>query len=72
MEHPQRALTRDQLLDLVHGRMNQSYDRSIDVQISRLRRKIEANPQEPVFIKTIRNEGYFFTASVALLQDTAA
>ncbi|WP_341704335.1 response regulator [Ferrovibrio sp.] len=72
LEHPQRSLTRDQLLDLAHGRMSQSYDRSIDVQISRLRRKIEADPQDPVFIKTIRNEGYFFTAPVTLLQDAAA
>jgi two-component system, OmpR family, response regulator len=72
LEHPQRVLTRDQLLDLAHGRMSQAYDRSIDVQISRLRRKIEANPQDPAFIKTIRNEGYFFTASVTLLQDAAA
>lgn len=65
LEHPQRTLTRDQLLDLAHGRSSQAYDRSIDVQISRLRRKIEPNPQEPVMIKTIRNEGYFFTATVA-------
>jgi two-component system OmpR family response regulator len=71
LEHPQRVLTRDQLLDLAHGRMSQAYDRSIDVQISRLRRKIEADPQDPAFIKTIRNEGYFFTASVTLLQDAA-
>jgi len=71
LEHPQRVLTRDQLLDLAHGRMSQSYDRSIDVQISRLRRKIEANPQDPAFIKTIRNEGYFFTVPVTLLQDAA-
>ncbi|BBK43993.1 DNA-binding response regulator [Allostella vacuolata] len=71
LEHPQRMLTRDQLLDLAHGRMSQSYNRSIDVQISRLRRKIEADPQDPAFIKTIRNEGYFFTAPVTLLQDAA-
>jgi two-component system OmpR family response regulator len=71
LEHPQRMLTRDQLLDMAHGRMNQCYTRSIDVQISRLRRKIEADPQDPVFIKTIRNEGYFFTAPVTLLQDAA-
>ncbi|MFN3400924.1 MAG: response regulator [Ferrovibrio sp.] len=71
LEHPQRVLTRDQLLDLAHGRMSQAYDRSIDVQISRLRRKIEADPQDPAFIKTIRNEGYFFTAAVTLLQDAA-
>lgn len=71
LEHPQRVLTRDQLQDLAHGRMSQSYDRSIDVQISRLRRKIEADPQDPVLIKTIRNEGYFFTVPVALLRDAA-
>jgi len=71
LEHPQRMLTRDQLLDLAHGRMSQSYNRSIDVQISRLRRKIETDPQDPTFIKTIRNEGYFFTAPVSLLQDAA-
>ena len=65
LEHPQRVLNRDQLLDLAHGRSSQAYDRSIDVQISRLRRKIEANPQTPVLIKTVRNEGYFFTATVA-------
>jgi len=64
LEHPQRVLNRDQLLDLAHGRSSQAYDRSIDVQISRLRRKIEANPQTPVLIKTVRNEGYFFTATV--------
>ncbi len=72
VEHPQRALNRDQLLDLAHGRINQSYDRSIDVQVSRLRRKIEVDPQDPVFIKTIRNEGYFFTAPVSLSQENAA
>ncbi|WP_339850638.1 winged helix-turn-helix domain-containing protein, partial [uncultured Nisaea sp.] len=65
LEHPQLVLNRDQLLDLAHGRSSQAYDRSIDVQISRLRRKIEANPQTPVLIKTVRNEGYFFTATVA-------
>lgn len=64
LEHPRRVLNRDQLLDLARGRSSQAYDRSIDVQIRRLRRKIEANPQEPVLIKTIRNEGYFFTAAV--------
>lgn len=64
LEHPQRVLNRDQLLDLAHGRSSKAYDRSIDVQISRLRRKIEANPQAPVLIKTVRNEGYFFTAAV--------
>ncbi len=64
VERPQRVLNRDQLLDFARGRTNQSYDRSIDVQISRLRRKIETDPQEPRFIKTVRNGGYYFAADV--------
>ena len=63
-QHPQHVLSRDQLLDLVHGRSNLNIDRSIDVQISRLRRKIEDNPQEPLLIRTVRNGGYFFAAEV--------
>ncbi|HEV2596921.1 response regulator [Sphingopyxis sp.] len=63
-QHPQHVLSRDQLLDLVHGRSNLNIDRSIDVQISRLRRKIEENPQEPSLIRTVRNGGYFFAADV--------
>src|SRR4029453_1434325 len=47
VEYPQQILHRDRLLDLARGRTNQAFDRSIDVQISRLRRKIEANPAEP-------------------------
>lgn len=62
--HPQIVLTRDQLLDLAHGRASVIYDRSIDVQISRLRRKIEANPQLPALIKTVRSGGYIFTPQV--------
>jgi len=63
-QHPQHVLSRDQLLDLVHGRSNLNIDRSVDVQISRLRRKIEENPQEPQLIRTVRNGGYFFAADV--------
>ncbi|MGY4395505.1 two-component system OmpR family response regulator [Sphingomonas sp. UYAg733] len=62
--HPQHTLSRDQLLDLVHGRSNYNIDRSIDVQISRLRRKIESDPHDPQFIKTVRNGGYYFAAAV--------
>lgn len=69
LEHPQRPLTRDQLLDLAHGRSSDIYSRSIDVQISRLRRKIEPDPQAPTFIKTVRNEGYVFTPTVSRLTD---
>jgi two-component system, OmpR family, response regulator len=64
VEHPQRILDRDRLLDLARGRTNQVFDRSIDVQISRLRRKVEIDPQDPVLIKTVRSEGYIFTADV--------
>jgi two-component system OmpR family response regulator len=63
-ERPQRVLTRDQLLDIVFGRAAGPLDRSIDVQISRLRRKIEADPKEPGLIKTVRNGGYVFAAEV--------
>jgi two-component system OmpR family response regulator len=64
-EHPQKVLTRDQLLDLTHGRAEAPFDRSIDMQVSRLRRKIEANPMEPELIKTVRGGGYVFAAEVS-------
>ena len=62
--HPGRVLSRDQLLDLARGRDALPFDRSIDVQVSRLRRKIEANPREPVLIKTVRGGGYMFASEV--------
>ncbi len=64
VEHPQRVLSRDQLLDLTRGRSALPFDRSIDVQLSRLRRKIEANPKEPALIKTVRGGGYIFALQV--------
>ncbi|MDB5365812.1 MAG: DNA-binding response regulator [Rhodospirillales bacterium] len=64
VEHPRRVLTRDQLLDLARGRSALPFDRSIDVQVSRLRRKLESDPKEPALIKTVRNGGYFFAAEV--------
>ena len=63
-EHPQRVLNRDQLLDLTHGRAEAPFDRSIDMQISRLRRKIEIDHKQPELIKTVRGGGYMFTAVV--------
>ena len=68
---PQRSLTRDQLLDLAKGRSSAAFDRSIDVQISRLRRKIEADPREPEIIKTIRSGGYVFTSQVQAIRQSA-
>lgn len=64
-ERPQRVLSRDQLLDLTKGRSAQPFDRSIDVQIGRLRRKIETDPAQPKFITTVRGGGYMFAAKVA-------
>ena len=62
--HPGRVLSRDQLLDLTRGRDASPFDRSIDTQVSRLRRKIETDPKDPKIIKTVWGGGYVFTASV--------
>ncbi len=64
LEHPRRVLDRDQLLTFTKGRMAQPFDRSVDVQLSRLRRKIEQDPKEPEIIKTVRGGGYQFTPAV--------
>ncbi len=64
VEHPERVLNRDQLLDLTHGRAEAPFDRSIDMQISRLRRKIEADHTQPKLIKTVRGGGYILTEVV--------
>jgi two-component system, OmpR family, response regulator len=63
-EKPGRVLSRDQLLDLTQGRPAGMFERSIDVLVSRLRRKIERNPQDPEIIKTVRSGGYVFTPVV--------
>ena len=63
-QHPQRVLTRDQLLDLTAGRNAKTFDRSIDIRVSRLRRKIERDPRDPRIITTVRAGGYFFAADV--------
>jgi two-component system OmpR family response regulator len=63
-EHPQHVLTRDQLLDLAHGASHAVFDRSIDVQVSRLRRKLECDAKSPALIRTVRNGGYIFTSAV--------
>lgn len=64
LEHPLRVLNRDQLMDLTQGREATPFDRSIDVQISRLRRRLGDDPRQPEIIKTVRNEGYQLAASV--------
>jgi len=64
VERPQRVLTRDRLLDLARGPDTEAYDRAIDVQISRLRKKLDDGSGGQELIRTIRNEGYLFTAKV--------
>jgi len=64
VERPQRVLNRDQLLDLARGRSAGAFDRSIDTQVSRLRKKLELDPVEPRIIKTIWGGGYMFTPAV--------
>lgn len=59
-EHPNRVLSRDQLLTLTRNREWEPFDRSIDIRIARLRRKIEPDPQRPRFLKTVRNAGYMY------------
>ena len=59
-EHPNRVLTRDQLLDMAHNRDWEPFDRSIDIRIARIRRKIEQDPAKPQVIKTVRGAGYLF------------
>lgn len=63
-EHPQRILSRDQLLDFARGETHLVYDRSIDVLVSRIRHKLESDPKNPVLIRTVRNGGYLFATNV--------
>jgi len=63
LTHPNRVLSRDQLLDLAHGRELQPFDRSIDVMVSRLRRSLRETVDSKI-IKTVRNVGYIFAATV--------
>ena len=64
VERPQRVLNRDQLLDLARGRSAAGLDRSIDTQVSRLRKKLERDPSDPKIIKTVWGGGYMFTPAV--------
>lgn len=68
LENPKRTLNRDQLLDLTRGRESGPFDRTIDVQVARLRKKIEDNPKKPKLIVTVRGGGYQFEADVTIEQ----
>ncbi|MGR9580350.1 response regulator [Pandoraea sputorum] len=67
LDHPQRVLTRDQLLNLTQGRQADAFDRSIDLLISRLRQRLRDGAREPRYIKTLRNEGYVFCSAVTVV-----
>jgi len=64
LEHPNRVLNRDQLVELIHGRTAEPLDRVIDVQVSRLRQRLRDDSREPQLIKTMRGEGYVLAAVV--------
>lgn len=66
LENPRRVLTREQLLDITRNREATAFDRTIDVQVGRLRKKIEANPKEPLLIITKRGGGYEFHCDVTV------
>ncbi len=64
VQRPQRVLSRETLLDLARGRAANAFDRSIDTQVSRLRKKLEADPSDPRIIQTVWGGGYVFTPQV--------
>jgi two-component system, OmpR family, response regulator len=66
LDHPQRVLNRDQLLNLTQGREAEMFDRSIDLLVSRLRQRLDDDAREPAYIKTVRSEGYVFSVSVEI------
>ena len=66
LRHANRVLTRDQLMDLMQGREAEPFERSIDVQVSRLRRRLGDDAREQGIIKTVRNEGYVLAADVEM------
>jgi len=67
LDHPQRVLTRDQLLNLTQGRDADQFDRSIDLLVSRLRQRLRDDARDPRYIKTLRSEGYVFSSGVTVV-----
>ena len=64
VRRPHQVLSRDDIMDVLKGRQADAFDRSIDIQVSRLRRKLNDDPRQPSLIRTVRNAGYLFTAEV--------
>jgi DNA-binding response OmpR family regulator len=71
LDHPQRVLNRDQLLNLTQGRDADLFDRSIDLLVSRLRQRLLDDAREPAYIKTVRSEGYVFSLPVEIVGEPA-
>lgn len=69
LDHPQRVLNRDQLLNLTQGRDADMFGRSIDLLVSRVRLRLREDAREPMYIKTVRSEGYVFTATVEVQEE---
>ena len=67
LDHPNRVLSRDQLLNLTQGRDAELFDRSIDLLVSRLRQRLQDDAREQSYIKTVRSEGYVFSAPVTIV-----
>ncbi|HSD61348.1 MAG TPA: winged helix-turn-helix domain-containing protein, partial [Burkholderiales bacterium] len=67
-EHPRHSLSREQLMELARGRELEAFDRSIDVQVSRLRRIVEEDPAHPRYIQTVWGHGYVFVPDGAKLE----
>ncbi|GJG94757.1 response regulator [Cupriavidus pauculus] len=66
VDHPQRVLNRDQLLNLTQGREADMFERSVDLLVSRLRQRLKDDAREPAYIKTVRSEGYVFSMPVEI------
>ena len=71
LDHPQKVLSRDQLMTLTQGRDAELFDRSIDLLVSRLRQRLRDDAREPAYIKTVRSEGYVFASAVTVVGEEA-
>jgi len=69
LDHPQKVLSRDQLLNLTQGRDADLFERSVDLLVSRLRQRLHDDAREPRYIKTVRSEGYVFSSSVSVVPE---
>jgi two-component system, OmpR family, response regulator len=67
LDHPQKVLSRDQLMTLTQGRDAELFDRSIDLLVSRLRQRLQDDAREPAYVKTVRSEGYVFASAVTVV-----